>query len=369
MPPRIVEIPSTGPVRPELLEPAAAALADGQIVAFPTETVYGLGVNAEDAAAVARLRDLKGERGDKPFMILIPDPEHAFRHAGLPPAPAMRLMRIAWPGPLTLVLPGRGGAPEVGLRCPDHPVARELLRAVRFPVASSSANRSAAPPATAAAEVRDALGDAVAVILDGGPTPLRLSSTVARVCEGGAIELLREGSFPVERLLAEAVRQVLFVCTGNICRSPLAAALLRRRLAQSLGVPEEELPRKGFRVLSAGTAALPGQPASEGARSAIRERGGDLAAHSSTPVTPTLVEESDRILAMTGAQKDLLQEWVPGCADRLSVLDPAGDIPDPFGGNLLEYRRCAGAIESRVEALAAELLAGPGLAAPGGSRA
>ena len=332
------------------------ALDSGGVVAFPTETVYGVGVRADLPAAVERLRALKGERGDRPFALLVADASMAVRLVAPPPAVALRLMRMGWPGPLTLVLPARGGG-TVGLRCPDHPIAAAVAALHTSGLSSSSANRTGAPAPTTAAEVTAALGDDVAVVLDGGPARLRVPSTVLRIDSDGTCALLREGAFPRDRIARAQYVQVLFVCTGNTCRSPMAAGLLRRRLAQSLGVTQSDLPSAGFVVESAGTGAFGGAEASAHAVEAARERGADLRGHRSRAVTPGLLEESDRIVCMTRAHRDSVLDWVPAARGRVRLLHPAGDLEDPVGGTLDEYRRCAGTIEAAVEALAAELLA------------
>ena len=128
---------------------AAGLLRGGQVVAFPTETVYGLGARADEEAAVDALYDLKTRPREKKLTILIPDPAAWQRHAAHLGGEAEALAAAFWPGPLTLVVPdGRGGC--VGLRCPDLPVTRRMLRLAGVPVAAPSANLSGQPPATTA---------------------------------------------------------------------------------------------------------------------------------------------------------------------------------------------------------------------------
>jgi L-threonylcarbamoyladenylate synthase len=187
----------------EQLARAAALLRDGHVVAFPTETVYGLGACAENPDAVAELARLKRRPQDKRFALLIASP-HDMQLCGKPGPEAQALADAYWPGPLTLVIPdGRGG--DVGLRCPDCAVTRELLRQVGAAVAAPSANLSGEPPALTAQDVLAVFGGQVAAVLDGGPARLGMASTVVRALDG-EIEVLREGAIPASELHAVARR-------------------------------------------------------------------------------------------------------------------------------------------------------------------
>ena len=177
---------------------ALAALRGGQVVAYPTETFYGLGVDAFDAAALERLRALKG-RGEKAISMLIEGEEMLARLCAEVPPRARQLMVKHWPGALTLALPARPGLPEalvadgcVAVRQSPHPIARALVAGFGGPVTTTSANRSGEPPATTAAMVRAALGSGCHV-LDGGTTTGGAPSTLARV-RGDVVEILRAGA-------------------------------------------------------------------------------------------------------------------------------------------------------------------------------
>jgi L-threonylcarbamoyladenylate synthase len=178
---------------------AAAILRSGGLVAFPTETVYGLGANALDPAAVAKIFGLKGRPQTSPLIVHVASIEMARGLVKEWPPLAARLAARWWPGPLTLVLPKSpaipdivtAGLPTVGLRMPDHPLALELIREAGVPVAAPSANRFTELSPTAAEHVRAAFGDAVEV-LDGGPTRVGIESTVVAV-EGDQLKLLRPG--------------------------------------------------------------------------------------------------------------------------------------------------------------------------------
>jgi L-threonylcarbamoyladenylate synthase len=170
---------------------AIARLQAGDLVAFPTETVYGLGANALDPAAVARIYAAKGRPATNPLIVHVPDATAARERAGEWPAVAETLAAKFWPGPLTLVVKKADTVPAivtaggltVGLRVPNHPVALELLRASGIPVAAPSANRSEEVSPTTAQHVADSLGPYVddLLILDGGPCTVGLESTVLDV--------------------------------------------------------------------------------------------------------------------------------------------------------------------------------------------
>jgi L-threonylcarbamoyladenylate synthase len=185
----------------EVIEEAAAALRGGELVAFPTETVYGLGALALDPGAVERIFAAKGRPADHPLIAHVVDADAARVLAGEWPESAVRLARRFWPGPLTLVLPRGEGVPDVltagldtvALRVPAHPVARALLGEVGAPVAAPSANRFTALSPTTAAHVARSLGDSVSIILDGGPVPVGIESAVVDL-SGPLPLLLRPGT-------------------------------------------------------------------------------------------------------------------------------------------------------------------------------
>jgi len=185
--------------RPEEIAAAGRVLASGGLVAFPTETVYGLGANALDAAAVARIYETKGRPASSPLIVHVKDAAAARALAAVWPEKAEKLARAFWPGPLTMVVPKHpsipgivtAGLPTVGLRVPSHPVALALLEAAGVPLAAPSANRFTAVSPTLAAHVRASLGDAVPV-LDAGPARVGIESTVVSLA-GQVPVLLRPG--------------------------------------------------------------------------------------------------------------------------------------------------------------------------------
>ncbi len=192
---------------PEVLRDAAEVLRRGGLVAFPTETVYGLGASALDEAAVRRIFAAKGRPSYNPLIAHLPDLAAARRLALRWSERAERLGRAFWPGPLTLVVPKRADVPDavtaglstVALRVPAHPVAHALLREAGIPLAAPSANRFTGVSPTTARHVEKGLGDRVDLVLDGGPTGVGIESTVLDL-SGERPVLLRPGSLPLRIL-------------------------------------------------------------------------------------------------------------------------------------------------------------------------
>ncbi|HWB72017.1 MAG TPA: L-threonylcarbamoyladenylate synthase [Egibacteraceae bacterium] len=186
---------------------AAQVLAGGGLVAFPTETVYGLGADARNGTAVGRIFAVKGRPADNPLIVHLADASQLREVAASVPPLAQELARRWWPGPLTLVVEARAGLPaqttgglaSVAVRVPAHPVALGLVRAAGVPVAAPSANRSGRPSPTTAAHVVADLGDAVDLVLDAGPCPVGVESTVVDT-RGRVPVVLREGAVAREQL-------------------------------------------------------------------------------------------------------------------------------------------------------------------------
>lgn len=189
--PKVFSIDIAAP-DPAVLAETAAIVRAGGLVAFPTETVYGLGADAANPKAVDRLNQVKGRPPAKPYSVHVHSAEQLSAFVDDIPPLAQRLMARFWPGPLTIVLPARDGR-TLGFRFPDHPVARAFLKACGMPVVAPSANRSGSPPPTDASEVLAALDGDVDGVLDGGPTRFGRESSVVEVI-GDRLEIRREGA-------------------------------------------------------------------------------------------------------------------------------------------------------------------------------
>ena len=216
---------------------AAKLLSEGRLVAFPTETVYGLGADAGNARAVAAIFEAKGRPRFNPLIVHVANLAQAETLAHMTRS-GRRLAAAFWPGPLTLVLARREGAPisdlvtagldTVALRVPDHPVARALLKAVGRPLAAPSANRSGHLSPTQARHVAADLGASVDMILDGGPTAHGLESTVLDAT-GETIAMLRPGALPAD--VIESVLEAKIVRAARAGSRPLSPGQLESHYA------------------------------------------------------------------------------------------------------------------------------------------
>jgi protein-tyrosine phosphatase len=341
-------------------------LRQGATVVLPTETLYGLSCVATDAAAVARLAKLKGIDTPRGFVALVARCEmiEPFLAADQDPR-AVEFLRRVWPAPLSAILAVRSGLPwsEAGhgqptaaFRVPAHVALLQLLSTVDAPVVSTSANRTGEPPLGSAAAIAAVFGPEVAAIVLERPPDrppgraLRRASTLADFTTWPPA-VRRAGSFDLDAALVtlglQAVREpdrrsstpvrLLFVCTGNTCRSPLAAALARRELA-ARGIHAT--------VDSAGVNPVENAPASPTAVAAGREAQLDLASHRARLLLRSDVLAADLILVMEETQKRFIGVLAPEALERVHALRDyatqgaeSGNVEDPFGGDLAAYRR------------------------------
>lgn len=192
------------------IEEAARLLKDGHLIAFPTDTLYGVGADTFNPRAIKKLFAAKGRPLEKGIPVLLSDVEYLGEIVGQTSDLTMKLAQKFWPGPLTLILPKRDSISEIispdeniAVRVPDNDVARKFIRAAGGAVATSSANRSGEPPALDAQEALAALGDSIAAVLDGGKVSLGIASTIVD-CTDFPPRILRQGPLTAEELsLAE----------------------------------------------------------------------------------------------------------------------------------------------------------------------
>ncbi len=197
--PVILSVDANAP-QASVIAKAAAIVREGGLVAFPTETVYGLAANAAQPSAIERLNRVKGRPPEKPYSMHLYEPAQAREFVGVVSPLAQQLMARFWPGPLTIVMAAKDQT-TVGFRCPDHRVAQAFLKACACPVVAPSANRSGFPPPTDSAEVIAALGGQFDALLEAGPTPLGRESTVVSVV-GDRLAVLREGAIAAATIYA-----------------------------------------------------------------------------------------------------------------------------------------------------------------------
>ncbi|MBI1826203.1 MAG: threonylcarbamoyl-AMP synthase [Planctomycetes bacterium] len=348
------------------LHEAVKALSDGALVAFPTETVYGLAVRADDPLAVARLRELKGRDSAKAFTLHIPNRDDVRQYIGSLNGVGARFIQKAWPGPLTVIFPvpdplrvqAMSGAAKstidalyydqtLGVRCPDDRIAQLLLSSVPAPVIATSANLAGKTPPTDGSRVLKDMNGHVDFVIDGGQTKYARPSTILRLTNGG-YSLIRDGVYDASMLERLSMLRILFVCTGNTCRSPMAQEMARKMVADRIGCSTDDLPARGILVNSAGTSGGFGG-AAEHAVEVMARRGLSLADHFSTNLTVEMIQQADYIFTMTRSQRDAVLQSVPSAQNRVHTLFVDEDVRDPVGGTLDEYEHCADIIAQGLQ--------------------
>jgi tRNA threonylcarbamoyl adenosine modification protein (Sua5/YciO/YrdC/YwlC family) len=355
----------------ELAQRAAQALGAGRLVAFPTETVYGLAASALDSEAVARLHRLKGGY-DRLLPLAVRGPGDALDWLPGLSGLGRRLARRCWPGPLTLVsgdgveagLAGRLPEPvrrrvapagKIGLRTPAHDALLRTLRRLAGPLVFVSADRPGQAEPVWPEQVLVNLGDDVDVLVADGPSRFGRPATVVEV-EGDRWSVVREGVVSAALVQRQSACLIVFVCTGNTCRSPLAEVLCKKLLTERLGCAAEELPQRGFLVLSAGLAAMMEGAAAEEAVRVAGAYGADLSSHRTRSLTADLVAQADHVVGMTQGHVHAVAGQFPNLGPRPRLLDPdGGDVADPVGGEHAVYEECAEQLWRHLQRFVAEL--------------
>lgn len=281
--------------------------------------------------------------------------EVASRGWTVPPA-ARRLMFRAWPAPLVVEIPAKsspvpGGGSTGGFdrfRFPEHPLFDLIIPAVAplGLVLVADTGDSTTPAAVAR------LGDAVELAVSAGEIATERPTVVRTTASG--YEVTEAGAFPTDEIERLAARIVLFVCTGNTCRSPLAEALAKKALADKFGCAVDDLPGRGFWVLSAGVSAYGGSAAAEESVMVAAEFGASLDGHRSRPVNPQLLMAADDVIAMTRSHLHALAARYPGAGPNAVLLCGGDDLDDPIGAGADVYRECARTIARHLDRFLSE---------------
>lgn len=357
--PEVVELREVTDRR-DVVHRAVQRLSAGELVALPSEAGYVVAAAALTETAVGKLP------GDGLSILLLrsalelPDFAPQMTPAG------GRIARRCWPGPMTLRVPssvsnGFVAALPAGtrdtltsdghlsLRVSSHPVLSEITHLMNGPLVIREVSLAKGPEATDP-NLRD-----VSLLATEHTTSEVIATIVRTNSTGWTIE--RVGAVPESKLQVAACEVIVFVCTGNTCRSPMAEGLCRKMLADRLNCSESELTQRGFIVASAGLAADYGSAASYESIAAMRQRGIDLRSHSSQPLSERLLEQADRCYTMTKGHRNAILDSRPDLVNRVQLLSRDGrDVSDPIGSGPQEYAACASSIERQIAQILNEIV-------------
>lgn len=350
---------------------AAEALRGGNLVGLPTETVFGVAASMAQSVGIQSLKEALNIRGHPAWVIHVSSSDAVGDFVAHVPPLARRLIRRLWPGPVSIQLPmdasdverlaksvGRQTAAEamvdgcVTLRCTEIELTRRIIHAIDEPVTIVGITGS--HRAESAENIPEPLRQKLSLVVAGPPPRYKNLSTVVRIT-GQHLEVVREGAM-AERVIRRLEDMVIvFVCSGNTCRSPMAAGLAAQILAEKLHVPVEELPNQHVLVRSAGVHAASGMPAAPEAVKVVGEMGADIRKHRSMALTDDLLRRADMIYTMTQAHREEILSHAPSLSKKTFTLDPDGDIEDPIGKGEQVYRRTAQRMEKLIRNRVAEL--------------
>jgi tRNA threonylcarbamoyl adenosine modification protein (Sua5/YciO/YrdC/YwlC family) len=344
IPTEVIKVDPSNP-EPQDIKRCASVLSSGGLVAFPTETVYGLGANLLNEEAIDRLYQVKKRPKNKPFTIHIAQKEKIDEFAKDVPTTAYKLIYKIWPGPLTVILKSRHGG-FVGLRMPNNLVALNLIEEARVPVVVPSANLSGERPPKNTEDVLRSLNGLIDIVVDAGPTELGIESTIVDFT-GSNYRIVRQGAIDKDEIDSIArIKNILFVCTGNSCRSVMAESLFRKMMKD----------RDDVEIYSAGTGTMEGLKASSETVELLNNEGIDVSSHLSKSLTDEMIKKADLILVMEERHQEKIVHRIPQAKKNVYLLkefarikDIDLNIIDPIGRSKEVYQEVFYIIKNSLE--------------------
>jgi L-threonylcarbamoyladenylate synthase len=357
------------PITPDLLviRRAAELIRSGGIVVYPTDTLYGIGVNANNPIAMDRLYKLKGREKQKPVSLMVKNIEQAKYIVGNMSQEEERIFRAVLPGKVTVIIsakkplkiPFLSHAAKIGFRIPDCPLCLRLVSEARCPITSTSLNKSNGKNVNDLDKIDHAFYEDVDIILDAGPVHSTNGSTVIDATTSPAT-VLRVGDVPlaeVERCLGHKVRTsypskytVTFICSGNICRSPMAQGILKQIISRTKY-------RNYVTVNSAGTLRLEPSPVALNSLKVAQGQEIDLNAHISRPVTVDIIQEANLIICLARDHYEYLHKKYPTNREKIVLLkqwhshrklvNPS--VSDPIGQDIEKHAEIFKEIQTEVK--------------------
>ena len=346
---------------------AARLLDNGKLVAVPTETVYGIACKV-DPEVIGRLNEVKDRQLGKRYTLHVGSFEQLLRFIPKMNLRSQKLVQQGFPGAMTVVFQldqptleqlKSAFDPDVyrllypegtlGVRFPDNPVACAIFSSAKSPIIAPSANPAGKEPAVNADQVANYFEGKIDCIIDAPSCgcDYNQSSTVVKVGMQN-IEILRQGVVSEEKVREMSTIRIVFVCTGNTCRSPMAEVICRKYFAHNLGCSIDELDDFGYNITSAGIAAMQGAPASEHSVEVCRKNGLSLERHQSSQLTGQQIRNSDLIFVMGRSHYSSIVGHDPTAESKCFLLDENSDIADPIGCNLDVYQQCFEQIKNAI---------------------